>query len=370
VNFDMDGVDNKYIDHAITTLLSTVGVKEPVDSKKIVFLIRSKKVKEGIKEIAKYLGLPIEVNLSYVPKGYTPNANDGFQSTHLVKTDSRGRGVGGITAQVSIPSNLPFYGTAGMVNFPINVRVSEDCGNNPMTLISVMAHELSHIVLHSMWHKEKDNEFYTDLTAMMLGFEDVMRSGRKVIKTDTITDRGFMSSRTTTTTQTTTYGYLSDENFTFALGKIKKILKTYKSSKNQLAKKIKVLEKQLRKQKMETLFFKRYLNYLDKNLHQKIAQQDGHWIASFHQPDYTDEFESAMQRTENELKQFTFFVHNLNHYTDHRFEEVKKYEARIQSIGIDMNSKYDRVRGAVIILKKYVSVGHRFQSFLKIRSMC
>jgi uncharacterized protein YeeX (DUF496 family) len=254
-----------------------------------------------------------------------------------------------------------------MVNYPINIRVSEDCADNPMTLVSVIAHEISHVLLYSLWHKEKENEFYTDLTAMMLGFADVMWSGRKIVKTNTFTDYGFLSSSTTTTTRTTTYGYMSDENCRFALYKIEEILETYRGEKNKLVHKINGLEKKLRKQNIEILYFKKYLDYVDKHLKQKISQEDGHWIASFHQADYTEEFEFAMKSMGNEIKQFASFVRNLNHYTDYSFEEIKKYEAKLRSIDVDMNSKYDRVRGAVIILKKYVSIGYRIRSFFKIK---
>ena len=362
----MNEVDNKYIESAITNLVASIGVKEFADDQKILSLVRSKKIKEAIKEIAKYLGIPIEVNLTYVPKGYRPSANDGFQSTHLVKTDKHGQGTGGITAQVSIPGNLPFFGTPAMINFPINVRLSENCAENPATLIAVMAHELSHIVLYSLWHKEKENEFYTDLTAMMLGFGDVMRNGRKVVKTDSVTDHGFLSSRTTTTTHTTTYGYLSDDNFNFAYNKIEKILKAYRANKNSFLKKIREDEKNVRKQKAELLYFRKYLGYLDRNLHQKISEQDGHWISTFHQYDYTDEFESTAKRAEAELKQLSIFTHNLKHYSEARTEDMKKYETKLRATTAELNSKYDRIRGAVMILKKYVSMPHRFQSFVKI----
>ena len=109
----MDEVKNDYIEKALNELIPVLGTKEFIDHQKIISLVHSKKVKEAIKTIALYLGLPIEVNISYVPKGYRPSASDGFQSRHLAKTDWRGRGTSGITAQVSIPSNLPFYGTRG-----------------------------------------------------------------------------------------------------------------------------------------------------------------------------------------------------------------------------------------------------------------
>lgn len=360
----MNEIDNKYIENAISHLFSTVGLKEPISDQKIISLIHSRKTKEAIKEIAKCLGLPIEINLSYVPKGYNPNSNDGFQSKHLVKTDWRGRGTSGITAQVSIPSYLPFYGTPGMVNFPISVRVSENCNENPSTLIAVMAHELSHIVLHSLWHKEKENEFYTDLTAMMLGFGDVMKVGRKVIKTDSFTEHGILSSKTTTTTQTTTYGYLSDDNFNYAYSRIQGILDDHRKGKRKMVKKIKQFEKIIKKQKIELSYFKKYLSYLDQNLNQKISHQDGAWISTFHQTGYTDDFESAMRKMESEIKNFKSFINNLNHYSESRLEDIKKFEINLKPLAGDLNSKYDRVRGAVIILKKYVSIPYRFRSFI------
>jgi hypothetical protein len=355
----MDGIDNKYIENAITSLLSSVGVKEHVDNQELVSLISAKKLKEAIENIAKYLGLPIEINLSYVPKGYRPNANDGFQSNNLVKTDWRGRGTEGIIAQVSIPSNLPFYGTPGMVNYPIKVRVSEGCDENPMTLISILAHEISHIVLYSIWHKEKDNEFYTDLTAMMLGFAIVMTFGRKIVKTDTSTN-GY-------TTTTTTYGYLSDENFDFALEKIEGMLKTYRREKNKSEIKISGLEKKLHEQKFATIYFKKYIQYVDRHLKQKISKEDGHLIASFHQDNYNEEFESAIRRMENELKQFTPFVRNLNHFSEYNFKEIYKWEKTLQSISADLDTKYHQVWGAVIVLKKYVSLWYKVQYVFKIK---
>jgi hypothetical protein len=185
-------IKNDYIEKAVMELVSVFGTKEFVDQKKIISLIKSKKLREAMKEIASYLALPIDVNVTYVPKGYRPSVNEGFQTTHLVQTDSRGRGTSGITAQVLIPSNLPLFGTPAMNGFPISVRLSEDCAENPVTLIAVMAHELAHILLYSLLHKEKNNEFYTDLTAMMLGFANVMRTGRKVVKQTSSTKFGFL----------------------------------------------------------------------------------------------------------------------------------------------------------------------------------
>lgn len=362
----MENISKNYIEEAIKTLADSIGIKDNVDDQKIISLVRQGKVKEGIKEIAKCLRLPIEINLSYVPKGYHPGNTNNFHSTHLVKTDWRGRGSEGITAQVSIPSYLPMYGTSGLNNFLISVRVSENCADNPATFIAVMAHELSHIVLHSLWHKEKDNEIYTDITAMMLGFSNIIKNGRKVIKTSSSTDYGFLSNTTTTTTETTTYGYLSDENFNFALNKIEEILNRYKQGKKKLIGKIKELTKKLKKNKKIMVYFQKYLEYVDKNLNRKMSQEDGYKISGFHQAGYTDEFEQAIRQTESELKQFNNFVQNLNHYNETLFSTIKQHEEKIRVSGNNLNAKYDKLKSDVDILKKHVSLGYKLKIFVRL----
>jgi len=362
----MNEVNNEYIAKALNELVPTIGIKEFIDHKKLVSLIKDKKVKEAIKIIALYLGLPIEVKISYVPNGYRPVSNDGFQSTHfsndgfqsthLVKTDIHNKGVGGITAQVSIPSTLPFYNTPGMINFPINIKLSENCSENPETLITVMAHELSHIVLHSLWHREKDNEFYTDLTAMILGFAKVMKIGRKVIKTDSFTSQGFLSSTTTTHTETTTYGYLSDSNFSFALNKIKKGLSKQKSEKNRLVSKLKRYKKQLDKTKKLSFYFDKYLENLDKNFNQNISQSDGLKISSFHQPGYTDNFLSVINNSDIKFSKYLSYVETINNYTEQRITTMQEYEKQLKISISELEKQQSMLKKDINVLKKYTSL--------------
>lgn len=66
-----------------------------------------------------------------------------------------------------------------------------------------MAHELSHVLLYSLMHPQKDNEFYTDLVAMLLGLSQVIEKGRKIKKVRELGDM--------TETQIIIYGYLSDD---------------------------------------------------------------------------------------------------------------------------------------------------------------
>ncbi len=354
-------VKNDYIEKVLAELIAGLGTKEFVDHKKLFSLIYYRKIKEAIKAIASYLGLPIEVNLSYVPKGYRPSASDDFKSAHLVKTDWRGRGISGITAQVSIPSNLPFYGTPGMVNFPINVRLSENCAENPSTLISVMAHELSHILLHSLLHKEKENEFYTDLAAMTLGFAEIMRMGRKVVKKSTSIDQGIFSSTTTTHTETTTYGYLSDENFNFAFSKIEETLNKQKIRKSKLLENTSQLEKQLKRAKKLLLYFDKYLEYLDKNLNKKMSQVDGQKISMFHQYGYNDNLQLTIRSMETNLTRVRKFAGNLTNYTGRTIELMEQNETQIESYREKLNKHYSLLQEDVNVIKKYIGIFNKLK---------
>ncbi|TFB08168.1 hypothetical protein E3V08_05115, partial [Candidatus Atribacteria bacterium MT.SAG.1] len=257
-------VDNKYINEAIDNLFHLIGIKENIPYDSIRKPFKKGKVKECIKIIAEYLGLPVEINLSYVPSYYNPNStNDqSFTTQQLVETNAEKRGVAAITAQVSIPGYLPLYGTQTFVNFPIDIKVSENIKEHPDTFMAIMGHELSHIVLSSLQYSEKDNEIYTDITAMLLGFNKVARFGRQITKVH----QEYSLSSTTTITETTTYGYLPDKQFAFAHKKIIKILKQNKKIKKKLIKKLNFLQKQASIFENNILKFKNYMEFLDKNI--------------------------------------------------------------------------------------------------------
>jgi hypothetical protein len=351
-------VENDYIEKALDELIPIFGTRELVDEQKIIALIKSKKIKEAIKIIALYLGLPIEVNISYVPKGYQAGASDAYQSTQLVKTDNK-HGTSGITAQVTIPSYLPFYGTPAMVNLPINVKLSENCTENPSSFITVMAHELSHIVLHSSWHKEKNNEFYTDLTAIIFGFADIMKIGRKDINVTFKTD--YSSNTTTTTTHTTTYGYLSDENFYFAFNKIIRILNEKKAEKVQLIKRLEQMKNKLDKIKKTSVHFTKYLEYVDKNLNKKVSQEDAFRISTFHQHSHTDNFQSAVKKEESDISSFFNFLENLKNYTELNMQVIKQHEVQLKSDGEKLDEQFLKLKKDTSILERYVGLFYKLK---------
>ncbi len=308
-------VSNQYINEAIDSLFSLVGIKEYISYELLYKHLKKGEIKKCIKTIADYLGLPVKINLFYVSSSYhSSDAQEHrFTSTQLVKTDATGKGIEGITAQVSIPSYLPPFGTSSFVDFPIDVKVSENVTNYPDTFITLMAHELSHILLHSLLYKEKDNEVYTDITPILLGFKKIAKKGRK-----TMHEESMMTgiNTTTVTTTTTTYGYLSDEQFVRICRKIGKILKKNKNIKKRLNKKVKFFQKRLTLFKKNILKFKEYIKVLDKNLRKKISQKDAQRIVLLHQPTYIEEVKNFIKENEKKLQKYQDYKFIKHYYQD------------------------------------------------------
>lgn len=356
-------IDNQYINEAISNLFRLVGIKEDIPYNLLRKPFKKGKIKECIKVIAEYLGLPIEVNLFYVSPHYGSNniGNQGFTTRQLVKTDARGRGISGITAQVSIPSYLPLYGTSSFSNFPIDVKISENIKEYPDTFMAMMAHELSHIVLHSLRYNERDNEIYTDITAMLLGFNEIMRFGRKTIKE--YQEHSLLS--TTTITETATYGYLSDEQFEFVYNEVIKVLKQKKKIKKKLIKKLDSLQKQIAIFRNNILKFKNYIEFLDKNRNKKINQEDAQKIVLFHQPGYTEEVEKFLKIIKEKLEKQQS-CKSIKHYHQGWYDDLNK---ELAAIDFDIKQKGELFKKDLEVLKRNVGflikLKTNFKIFLK-----
>lgn len=347
-------IDNKYISNAIDELINLLGIKEEIPIDTILKPFRTGNIKGCIENIANYLGLPIVVNLSYVPAKYQQrNVGNRFESSALATTDRASRGVEGITAQVSIPSYLPLYGTPELQNFPIAVKISDNCLEHSETFMSIMAHELCHVVLHTLWHKEKDNEFYADLTVMILGFSKVMEIGRKVEETKNYV--------ILTQTSTTTYGYLSDKQFYFAFNKISEMRKKNIDLKKKLLRKLTTYRKQLSSYKKELIYFRKFVEYLDKNQNKAIRKEDIPKIVMFHQPDYTDTFTAVVRSSEERLKEINDFCVGLLHYTQQRLNSLRIFNEEIDTLISELKEKFDLLNNDVRILRKYIDILYKLK---------
>lgn len=296
-------VDNKYIDSAIDDLVHLVGVKECISNGLLWQLLREGKTKDCVEGIANYLGLPISVVLSYVPSVYpgTTVPGHGFVSQELAKTDSTGKGVESITAQVSAPDNLPLFGSSNLRNYFVTVRVSDNVANHPWTFMAMMAHELSHILLRSLQDREWDNEVYTDIASMLLGFNEVVNRGRTVVEQDS------------NVTRTTTYGYLSDTGFSYAYQKISRLLETNCELKKGIVQKIEQLRSLLVRLKKSISKFKQYIEFIDTSPRKRIRGYDAQQIVSLHQPRYVKKFEDFVSASEARLQKCRYYE-AIKHY--------------------------------------------------------
>ena len=279
-----DVLSDSDIETALNELMSSVGVRSDVAWHDIRLAIQGDP-KQAISMIAAHMGLPVVVSLKILPLGYRPAASDGFKSTSLVGFDYNGEAAG-ITAQVKIPHSLPHYGSNAMQGYPIDVVVSAEVVNEPDVFITVMAHEFSHIVLYSMRHIQKEDEFYTDLTAMLSGFSKVMKSGRYVVKKTT---NSYGSSFVTHTT-TTRYGYLSDSNFEYAYIAARSAVQKFDEQVWRIRKLISNALVINHRAEQAVLDFKAYLKDLDSQSPQSMSSSDAKKIVVYHQNGYIEHF--------------------------------------------------------------------------------
>jgi hypothetical protein len=297
----------EYVDKAVEELLCTFGVKEHVQAIRIYEALNAGKTQECLTIIVNYLGLPIIIDLLTVKLAVGSQSSffgERFESTAIVTSERPGHAAQSITAQVLIPDRLPIYGTSELRGFHLRVRISDNCQKYPKTFAAVMAHEFSHMVLHSIRHSQRDNEIYTDLTAMILGFSEVLRDGRKTVETRTASS----NTKTTTTTTTTTYGYLSDELFDHAFEKIKNTLveskKTDKKLHDKILAQITSFKTLLVGYEKKRALLQNVLENFDKTS-TKIRAADASGIVRMHQLYFLEEMADKGKQHVNRLKEIS-----------------------------------------------------------------
>jgi hypothetical protein len=348
-----ENVSNDEIAVAVDEMVEGLGVREDIPSGELLGLLKKGDTRGCVQEIAARLGLPIRISLSYVSSDFTPGDTHGFRSSELSRTDSSGHGVDGITAQVTIPKILPLYGSPSLEGYVISVRVGENCAEHPQTFVAVMAHELSHVLLGSLWHPQRDSELHTDLVPILLGFRDVVREGRKFVKSRTAGNR--------TTTETTTYGYLTDSQFELACRKVSGILQLNKLNKDsllalvaQMRKKIEIIERGL-------ATFRAHVLHLDTRLTKKMREDDARRVVKFHEWNYTARWESAIKEARVALATAESFAQPLSHYTRNATAQIKEHTRHLERELSSLDRMGDSIQDDVKVLNRNVGIVHRIR---------
>jgi hypothetical protein len=278
---------NSYVMDALRILIDDLGVKDEIDLTKLEALFHEKDINLGVQLIALQLGLPVFIILEFGEKN--------IQSEGLARTDANGHGIEGIVAQVRIPAYLPRFGTSELINYPVEIFIGPDYRNEIATLMTVLVHELSHILLHSMCSPYSQDEIYTDLVGPILGMTAVVEKGRKTIKTE-YQGNGIL-------TQTTTYGYLSDDQFNQAKQEISRVLQAKKSNDMAAEAEISELGRLCTSARQQIERFRRDLERIDDHPKNRISGGDAIRLVSFHQPGYLDDFAKILQDCNRHIDQ-------------------------------------------------------------------
>jgi len=341
-------ISKEEIKNIIDEIERTFGIKDEIDVGQLNELLANEKIKEVVEMIGKQLGLPVSLNVQLTDK---------FETRQIATTyESGGEG---ITAQVLIPGNLPFYGTKELVNYPITVQISPNCFQHPKSLFMVLAHELSHVLLHSIRYKEKDNEIYTDILAMMHGFVSIYDKGRKVSK-----ESQFLIYKSV---ETITYGYLSDEQFKFAKNQIYLKLRKARKDKESLISKITLFTNLSVRLKKRMLLFNDLLDFISKhynNLH--FSQVDALKITTFFQIGYIDRFESTQENLERMVSKIE------SHHFESSFANLANlgtYLEEMEKIISEEKELYRQVEDNIWTIIKYLPLSYKIRKVFELRKI-
>ena len=350
-----DALSDEYVANSMDDLASTVGIREDAQQDRFLSLLSARNVKECIKAIARHLGLPVEIELSYVADAEA-GGGERFESRDLARVDAAHGRTEGIFAQVLIPHWLPLYGTSALEGFRIRVRVSDSCLCRPQTFVACIAHELSHVLLSSLLHPQKDNEVYADLTPILLGLGKIIERGRKAV--------GTVQTGNVVTTTTTRYGYLSDRQFAFARRRVKSLCADYVRRKSSVLKQARRGQRQLSKLQRRLDQFRMFLRYLDDHSGRRVRPTDGERIVQFHWPGHGDDWEVTVRESGVAFLEADRYVRPLAHYTKGALNTLDAHARTLADRTEEVTSLLGRLTEDVRVLRRNVSAYCRFRAAL------
>jgi len=315
---------------AMDMLSRAVGVRENVRLD-LPSAIPRQDIPMWVQKVADLLGLPVQVTVTFVSKD---SSKAGFGSTALSRTDSRGRGTHGIAAQVSIPPDLPMFGTSRLRGFPIKVRVTETCGRSPATFVAVIAHELSHVLLFSLRHPKKDSEFHTDLVPLLLGFRSIVERGRTHVE------------------QRETFGYLTDSQFTRADRWTGRRLDDARVKGDHVAELLRRLAATLQVASKEVARFRAYRAYVNRHPPENLKRGDADKLVRFNDVDYTRDWDRDIEMASKQLEDVGGEISPMAHYTEAYLKRLDRQPDRLSGLAEEVGDVLNRVASDIKTLRR------------------
>ena|GEM_PF-4830181 len=173
----------------IDKLIPVIGLQsnKPINYSKEIY-DRTRDIRECINFIAKGMGLPIEIKLTYLP----PKVNDNI-------------------AHVEIPEVMPIWGSPELIGYPVRMTIKLNIESiKYQTFVLVVVHELSHVVLKLFKQELTFDEISVDLVPLLLGYAPIVEIGRT--EYNNLFAVGAVERKI--------YGYLDDDQFNTAINYI------------------------------------------------------------------------------------------------------------------------------------------------------
>ena len=190
------GLQEETIEEYVKKLSGSLGIFPPVDETELQKLHENKNYAKMVGYVARSLRLHPTLRVGLVNSGGPLNA----------------------PAWIIIPSPIAPYGTLAfektLVTLYIRKLFLETAPFHAAVL--AIAHELSHLVLHSIYHELKYSEAATDLTAMLLGYREFYRKGSQYKTPDDVSPGSRALLRELGLTRWVKIGYLSVDEIQFA----------------------------------------------------------------------------------------------------------------------------------------------------------
>lgn len=344
---------------AVEELIPLLGVRELVQTHDLLSVIRSGNLTKCVEELALRMDLPIRVNLSLVPAQQTSgpdSARPSFRSSALVYTDSTGRGRESITAQVKVPDNIPLYGSDKLRGYMIYVTASENCAKYPESFIAIMVHELSHILLASLWSPFKDSELHTDLVPLLLGFRAIVSAGRKTVDSRQSGDNIM--------TTTTTYGYLTDKQFAIARYYIEDIVTKHGHKKDQLIRQSTRLKESVDEALGVIEEHERLLKRLDECPPNKMKPDHARHVVDIHNSQPTQQWGERISAAKKDRIAALRFARELEHYTTQTIKELTTHADSLTAHEELVTNIIKSAREDSAIMRRYAGVIFRLMNRL------
>jgi hypothetical protein len=196
---------------------------------------------------------------------------------------------------------------------------------------------------------------------MVMGFALVMEYGRKVERQWSDGERRY--------TQTTTYGYLNDDQFHFARDQMNKILTRYQEMKQQILSDANRLRKICSKSDQTLKKIYAYLEYMDQNHKCNIRPKDAKLIVSFHQSGYFERYEKDLSIAKTiSGKTIESYSRHYPQITREFSGQIKKTAEEIKAVLKKSNEQESTMSGDLKVLKKYVGLRYRLNMAWSLRN--